>query len=798
MLQPRWKKVLRDLANNKTRTLLVVLSIAIGVFAFGTISATRENVLRELDQSYLAINPASAIVTTELFDDDLIDAVRRIPGIAAADGQRSVDARILIGPDTWYEIELFVLPDDGITTVNMVRPETGAWPPPDHTLLVERSALGKTHAEVGDVVLVEMAGGEQRSLPIAGLTHDLSVAPAPVAGKAFGYISFDTLEWLGGARGYDAVQFVVAEQREDEAHIWRVAAAVENQLERSGREVVNTDVPTPLQHPAEDIIRTILLILGALGVLSLLLSGFLIINTIGAILAQQIRQIGIMKAVGARNDQITALYLGMVLAFGVLALAIAVPTGAVGAFGFSTFLASQLNLNLDTFRLAPTVLLMQTAAALLIPVGTALPVISSTVKVTVREALDNNGPDANASGEMSLLDRLIERIRGLPRPLLLSLRNTFRRKGRLIRTLTALTLGGAVFISVLTVRSSLFQTLDDSIATKRYDVDVRLSRSYRVAAIEQRALQVPGVVSVEGWGLAQAVPVRADGSEGETLSMFAPPADTVFFQPAIPAGRWLLPEDEHAIVVSSNYLLKEPATQLGDEIVLKVDGEEFRWRVVGISEELMPPTNPALVYVSYDVFTRRIGQTEHVRNIKVATERHDAAYQARIAQALNQHFDQTNVQVRLIQTTAEDRVLLNERFTILTIVLSLMALLIGMVGAFGLMGTMSMNVIERTKEIGIMRAVGASDGAIQQIVIVEGVLIGMLAWCMGTVLSLPLSQMMSMRIGNSLFNRSLSYTYASYAVGVWLLLVLLLAALASYVPARNAARLTVREVLSYE
>ena len=127
-----------------------------------------------------------------------------------------------------------------------------------------------------------------------------------------------------------------------------------------------------------------------------------------------------------------------------------------------------------------------------------------------------------------------------------------------------------------------------------------------------------------------------------------------------------------------------------------------------------------------------------------------------------------------------------------------MAILIAVVGSIGLAGTMSLNVLERTREIGIIRAIGASDRAVMDLVMVEGLLIGLMSWGLGVLLALPVSSLMANAIILALFGATADFTFTPIGVILWLFVVVILSVLASVGPARNATRLTIREVLAYE
>lgn len=794
LVAPRWRKVWYDLTGNWTRTLLVVLSISVGIFAVGVITSVRIMLPRDLTAGYVATNPASATLHVEPFDQTLVDVVRSIDGVREAEGRRSIMARVEVAPGTWRSIRLFAISDFDDMRINMIASAGGAWPPPERAVLIERSALELTGAQVGDDMLVEMSSGKQRSLSVAGLAYDGSQRPPFITGMIYGYITFDTLEWLGETRQFSELPILVSERATDAAHIRSVAEEVRSKIEKGGRTVVWTSLPRPLRHPVEDAMQAMIVLLGALGILSFLLSGFLVINTISALLTQQTRQIAVMKAIGGSTQQLMGMYLSVVVLFGLLALSVAVPLSALGSYVVATFVAGLLNFDLIDFTVPPQALGLQVAVGLLVPLVAALYPIWNGVRITVREAMAANALGESGLGH-SLIDRVLERIRGLSRPLMLSLRNTFRRKGRLVLTLVTLTLSGATFIGVLSVRASTMLTIDDFARYWNYDVLINFTRPQRIERVEQEALRVPGVVAVESWGFISARRIRPDQIEGNNLVMVAPPADTRLLLPTLVAGRWLLPEDELAVVVNTDVLEDEPDMKLGDTVVFQVAGRKLTLQVVGVVRSVL---SGPIAYVHYPYFSRAIGQSGRAESLRVVTENHAPWFQAQTAMALESHFNQSGTRVSSRETTSQSRALIESQFNVIIVFLLIMAVLLAIVGGLGLTGTVSINVLERTREIGVMRAIGASNVDLLRIVMAEGLIIGLISWVLGSLAALPLSQLLSERVGMALTRSPLTYTFSIWGMLLWLAIVTLLAALASLPPALAAARISVRDALAYE
>jgi putative ABC transport system permease protein len=316
--------------------------------------------------------------------------------------------------------------------------------------------------------------------------------------------------------------------------------------------------------------------------------------------------------------------------------------------------------------------------------------------------------------------------------------------------------------------------------------------------IQSVVSQVEGVAQQEGWTVREGAPVRADGSQGDQLFVYGIPARTAVFQPKIVAGRWLTPADNNAIVVPRALLQWEPELALGRLLTIRIGSEELVFEIVGVIQVFQPPIAPAILYTNQPYLWREVGGTNRADMVRILTHIHDDSTQRTVAQAATGTLQAAGLQVKSIRNASEDRVIFAERFNIVTVILLFMAALLATVGSLGLMGTMSINVLERRREIGVLRAIGASDRAVIRLFVLEGVVISVIAWAGAILLSQPMSRAMSYVVGMNFAKLPLTYVFDLRALPLWLLIGIIVSALSSLIPARAAAHLSVRETLAYE
>ncbi len=792
-LDPRWQKVVRDLWGNKARTALVVLSIAVGVFAFSSTFISGEAMLSNMNSQWRSTTPSAIALWLPPFDEDLARAVRGMRGVQDAQARAAMAVKVIRQDGKPYTMTIEAARDFEHMSVARILPDEGNFPPGRRELLLERATVAFLGVEVGDTLTIELADGQQRTLTLTGIVHDLNAIPPHLYPILSGYASLETLRWLGHSGAYSTLDIATDPALTDLQAINDVAADIRQRLRQDGIPVYSTYVQDPTKHWGADITRGITAVLAGIGFLSLALSGLLVTNTLSSVLAQQQRQIGMMRAIGATRLQVTGIYLMMTLAFGALALLISVPVGLALAYQMTWAVAGYLNFDVLDFHIPGWVIGLQIVTSLAVPLIAAyLPILRGS-RMTVREALQNYGISGIAP--ISLTDRLLARVRGLSRPVLLSLRNTFRRKGRLWLTLGTLTFAGATFMAVVNTRGSMIGELEVVLNLFHYDVGIYLDDAYPVRQIEHRAGEVPGVVHAEGWAFARVQRVRPDQEEGPTFSLLAPPPGSPLLRPTLLAGRWLRAGDRNAIVLASTILQIEPDIEVGDTITLNVNGLRRDWEVIGIFSSF---GQNHLAYTSFDCLTRALGASGQAWAVFIRSEKHDAASERAVADALEERFKDQGIVISQIETMAEVMQSSIGQMDFLVYFLLFLALLIALVGGLGLAGTMSLNVLERTREIGVMRAVGARNSAIRGIVVIEGVLIGLLSWALSIPLSIPLTYGLTAGVGLAVFQRPVMFTFAPSGVVLWLVLVTAIAAIASLLPAHRASRVTVHEALAYE
>jgi putative ABC transport system permease protein len=346
--------------------------------------------------------------------------------------------------------------------------------------------------------------------------------PAQFVGAETGYIAFDTLQDLGEEERYNALSLAFSDPNITWAEASTRAADIrETIFDSAGLRVLFTDVPKPGSHFLGDIFKAVSLLLLALGVLALGLSAFLVVNTVSALMAQQVRQVGIMKAIGGSAGQLETLYVVTVASYGVLAVAIGLPAAAAGSRWFTDYAAEILNFRVADYTLPAWVVGVEIAVGLLVPLLAAAVPVRQGTRMTVVRALNTTGMDATHFGHR-WTDRLLSAIRGLPRPVALSLRNTFLRKGRLALTLSTLVLASAVVVSVFSVRASIERTISDLESWWRYDAQLAFALPQDATKVEDAVAAVAGVKATETWTSSLTTTVTGGAPNNPSASTSQP------------------------------------------------------------------------------------------------------------------------------------------------------------------------------------------------------------------------------------------------------------------------------------
>jgi putative ABC transport system permease protein len=789
MASLRWRKIFRDLWLHRFRSALVVAAMAVSLAGAGTILNAWALVQRATREGYLASNPRSATIRTAAVDAELVERVGKLPGIGAVEARGVVGATIR-SRGAWYPAILFTAPDLGRIRIGRLDPEAGPWPPARSAFVVERSSMNFAGVALGETVEIATGEGPPRSVPVTGIVRDVGLAPGWMEHVVYGFVSQSTLEDLGAGSALDELAIVAADRTVDREQVRRLAYRVKQLVESTGRSVSGVDVPVPGQHIHAGQMDSLLLTQGAFGLLALVLSGFLVVNLLSALLVGQVREIGVMKTLGARSEQLGAMYLGFALVLGVLATAIGLPPAILIGRRYAELKGELLNFEIAGYGTPGWAIGLLVGAGCLMPVIAALGPVWRGSRLSVGDAIRDVGINLSDAATPGWL---LTRLPGLPRPVLLSLRNAFRRRQRMVVTVVTLATGGAIFLGARSLRRAIQGSVDLLFSRQRFELALRLGAPAPPDSIVAAVTAVHGVTGAEAWGGARAAVHHRDGTLGNAFQVVAPPADTRLLVPEVKQGRWPEANQGLALVVSASLVRDEPSLQVGDSVNLVVGGRQARWLVAAVVDAGPSPVG----YAAREALQGWLGQ-RGASSVMVATGLSGLASQLDLIQRLRLELADRGMPVASSQRLAETRRVIEDHLLMVVDFLAVMGWVIAVVGGMGLASTMSLAVLERTREIGVLRAIGARHRAIAAMVLVEGAVIGGLSAVVALPLSIPMSFLLGQAFGRVMMPVAPRYLPPAGGMIACLVLVLVLSVVASAWPAWRAMRVPTRTALAYQ
>jgi len=230
MLKTRWFKILNDVWGNKTRSLLVILSIAVGVGVVGIINNARYMIEDELYSQYAAGNPASVSLYTSPFQEDLIDKVETADEVDSVEARRLVQASILRADQPSSEVVLVVVPDFTRTQVNQPSILEGQETLGESEIVLERQTADALDLQVGDSVSVQLENGEAFALKVSAIAQNIYDMPYSISSMMSGFVSMDTLELMGEMPYFNRLDIVVAESNNTRNGVLEVSAQLRDEI----------------------------------------------------------------------------------------------------------------------------------------------------------------------------------------------------------------------------------------------------------------------------------------------------------------------------------------------------------------------------------------------------------------------------------------------------------------------------------------------------------------------------------------------------------------------------------------
>ncbi len=830
MIKTRGKKIIRDVLSRKGRTALVAISILIGVFGAVTLISANDLLVRQIradvnpdevamTRLYVTVPAAGTNVTTETGEDQVLDLIRNrkaIPGVTRIEGQVTV-------PVFWQrsagerfrEADLMAFSEPfGEIQLEPMRLVEGEWPQPgQHQIALERRMADEYGLGVGDTIAFRILGSEQASEPwtvSAIVFHPYWVVIGGNQNQPERrlYANLDDAQQIVPFSGFNSFYLRYIDTGVSESQAERLMEVV---AERTNYIPTTYWLDNPDDYFLIGEVAEVTGVLNMLAVVALVVSGFLVMNVVNTIVVEQKRQIGVMKSLGATRLDNFIIYAGIALAYGILGTIPGVILGIIVGGLMAQSVAPFAFTLIEGFKVSPMGVIVGVAMGLFVPVAAAFVPVFNGTRVTIRDAMTDLGIAGTWGRGLSA-----RVIKALPVPITIrqALSNVVQKKGRLALTVITLTLAAAAFMGVFAMFTLITAEISDLFDTINYQIMVLPSEAQDFDQVRQRINSVEGVAGAyPGAGFL----VRLFDLSGTEISIGAgmegsDELQALGYDPRTPAadltydsGTGWEDDPTRPGVVLTSAAAKSVGKTAGDRIVVSAGGRTAEYEIIGVASYPFP-----LVFMNWEDLSRQAGfvlgdagtpddpsdDPPLPTGYLVAVTAEDPSpaevddviadiSDTLLAGGMTASF--TN-QVKEQQNMADGLMVFNMIFQITSAVMAA-------VGAIGLLTTLSMAVYERQKEIGVMRSIGAGSGTIVTQFLVEGILIGLLAW----VLAVPLSYLLAVSLLNGLgFADFIEFSYPIWVLGMGLVGMIVVATVASLWPSIAAARRTVSDILRYQ
>ena len=258
-------------------------------------------------------------------------------------------------------------------------------------------------------------------------------------------------------------------------------------------------------------------------------------------------------------------------------------------------------------------------------------------------------------------------------------------------------------------------------------------------------------------------------------------------------GRWVSDDDADAVVIGSGVLRSDPGLQVGQPLQLTIDGRQTTLRIAGIIDSGPEP----VAFMSQHGFAASSGR-DLASLLLVRTAARDRDGQLDVIRRLRDAFDRQGMVVSSTQLLSEERQGIEDHLQMVVSFLGGMGWVMIVVGGMGLASTMSVAVLERQREIGVLRAIGARGRTILGMVQLEGLVMAWLGWLLSLPLSVPISMVLARGFASVMFPVPASLLPEPAGAWRWLALVTMVSVIACAWPARRAMRVSVVRALQYE